>query len=421
MGVEVVQAPFPALERNMYDNPITHFLDGLRASASSGGALLLQPEEVRLLITDDVYAALSRLEVRELRHQFEHGQEPSSLPWLSSAQRPEAPGQQGTSHRESPGIEDLFSEWLKYHVADLAAPARYQYSVSHWMQFFAEESCSGRLGKTPVIEDLTPELQRRFRDWRSAAGAGGHTISRDLAALRGALSFARKHHRIDRAPFIADVPMHLRGRPRDRVLSFDEIAAIVDVCAGKPDRDHLVRFIVIELGTAGRPQAVLELTDANIDLERNLIDPNQPGRTHARKRRAIVPIPVAVRPWLTGITGKLITYRVAVRAGRDGEHVGSYFERPTNSIKRSWGAACREAGVVGATPKTLRHTMLTWLAMRGVPSEQRRVFAGHSAQGTTARNYEHLSPGHLKDAVREVDAFFAELRKHTPTVDHPPS
>ena len=44
-----------------------------------------------------------------------------------------------------------------------------------------------------VVRDLTPELQRRFREWRSASGVTGHTVSRDLAALSvfgiGVLSF----------------------------------------------------------------------------------------------------------------------------------------------------------------------------------------------------------------------------------------
>ena len=57
--------------------------------------------------------------------------------------------------------------------------------------------------------------------------------------------------------------------------------------------------------------------------------------------------------------------------------------------------------------------MLTWLAERGVHPEQRQVLAGHARQGTTARNYEHLSPSYLREAVAEIDAFFAELTKHT--------
>jgi integrase len=83
------------------------------------------------------------------------------------------------------------------------------------------------------------------------------------------------------------------------------------------------------------------------------------------------------------------------------------------SIRTTWRNACKDAGVGGATPKTLRHTMLTWLAERGVPYEQRQMLAGHAPQGTTARNYEHLSPRYLRTAVKEIDAFFIRLAKHT--------
>jgi integrase len=76
-------------------------------------------------------------------------------------------------------------------------------------------------------------------------------------------------------------------------------------------------------------------------------------------------------------------------------------------------AAANPAGVVGATPKTLRHTMLTWLAERGVFKDKRMTLAGDSAQDTTARNYEHLSPQYLRSAIAEVDAYFDELAKLT--------
>jgi integrase len=310
-------------------------------------------------------------------------------------------------------VEALMAEWLKHHVANLAAPERYIYSVDQWTAFFDEERRAGRILVGPTVADLTPQFQARFRAWRASQGVGGHTISRDLAALRGALSWAWKHQRIDHPPFIADVPAQQKAPARDRVLSFEEIGAILDTCSNKPEREHLIRFIVIELGTAGRPEAVLELTDANVDLKRGLIDPNQPGEVHARKRRAIVPLAHAVRPWVTDIKGKLIKYKVPIADRKRLPGGPTHFERATSSIKTSWNKACKDAGVVGATPKTLRHTMLTWLAERGVPSEQRQMLAGHRPQGTTARNYEHLSPTYLRAAIAEVDAFFVELAKHT--------
>ena len=323
-------------------------------------------------------------------------------------------GSTGDAH-----VERVLEDWLTFHVAELAAPDRYKYSAAHWSSFFEQQRSAGLLSERVSLGDLTPELQRRFRDWRSAAGVGGHTISRDLAALRGALSWAWKHQRISRPPFITDVPLHRRGHVRDRVLSFEEITRIVDACVGRPEREHLIRFVVLELGTAGRPQAILELDHTNIDLDRNLINPTRFGQMHSRKRRVVVPIAVAVRPWVIGVQGKLIKYRVPLATSRSGSSRPTYFERETKSIKTCWNNVCREARVCAATPKTLRHTMLTWLAERGVPSEERRVLAGHAPQGTTARNYEHLSPNYLKGAVKEIDAFFLELRKHTSTIVGP--
>lgn len=305
------------------------------------------------------------------------------------------------------------ADWATYHVSTLADPVRYANSVNHWTSFFDLERASGRLSAAVTVADLTPQLLGRFRAWRAEAGVGGHTISRDLAALRGALNWAWKNQRLEHAPFIADVPPHQKAHARDRVLAFEEIAAILDQCVDRPEREHLIRFVVVELGTAGRPDAVLELTDKNIDLKRGLIDPNHEGRVHSRKRRAIVPIARHVLPWVAGVEGKLIKYRVPIAKKNQVPGGPQFFERETRSIKTVWKAVCKNAGVKGASPKTLRHTMLTWLAMRGVPKEQRSAFAGHVARDTTARNYEHLSPDYLRSAIVQIDAFFEELGKHT--------
>ena len=176
------------------------------------------------------------------------------------------------------------------------------------------------------------------------------------------MTWAWKNQRIEHPPFIADVPAHQKEPARDRVLSIEEVAALLDQCVNRDDREHILRFIVIELGTAGRPEAVLELTSNNIDLKRGLIDPRQPGRSNPRKRRAIVPIANAVLPWVTGIEGKLIVYRVPIAKRNRVEGGPTHFVRETRCIKTAWKAICKDVGVTGATPKTLRHTMLTWLA-----------------------------------------------------------
>ena len=210
----------------------------------------------------------------------------------------------------------------------------------------------------------------------------------------------------------ADVPSHQKAKARDRVMTFDEIGRMLDLCIDRPDREHLVRFIVLALGTAGRPEALLEVAQKDVNLADDLIDTSG-GKAHPRKRRPIVPIAKHVRPWIEGLEGKLIRYRIPIAEKNRVPGGPTQFERETRSIKNVWNAVCHDAGIEGATPKTLRHTMLTWLANRGVPAEQRQMLAGHSPQGATARNYELLSPDYLQAAIREVDALFGELAKHT--------
>lgn len=304
-------------------------------------------------------------------------------------------------------VEQLMAEWLKLHVSTLAAPRRYADSAILWCKFFDVEQRAGRLPPAVTVSTISPHLVQRFIGWRRQAGVGGHGVSRDLAALRGALNWARKNQLIEWAPFIADVPAHEKPRSRERVLSLREVASIIDACAGIPEREHVLCYTVIAIATAGRPEAILELHDYNIDLERGFIDPNHPGRVHDRKRRVIVPISRFVRPWLQA-KGKIIKYRAPIAPKNRVAGGPTHFEKDTASIKTAWNNICSELKIANATPKTLRHTILTWMAYQGVPREQRMMIAGHLPNDTTSK-YEHLTPDYLSDALQAIDRYFEAI------------
>lgn len=71
--------------------------------------------------------------------------------------------------------------------------------------------------------------------------------------------------------------------------------------------------------------------------------------------------------------------------------------------RKTWWRACRRA--LGLPDEvvayTIRHTVLTFLEMEGVPRFQIEAAAGHAPRGTTARHYLHFDPG---NAPRLVDA-----------------
>jgi integrase len=313
-------------------------------------------------------------------------------------------GQERIVEKDAAIVENIIADWLQYHVAGLSAPERYVQSTAFILEFFDMETRAGRLPRPVRVADISPGLVGRFIIWRRKAGVGGHTISRDLAALRGPLNWAWRNHKIDRAPFIADVPAAQKAPPRDRVLTMAEVGLILDACAAHPYREHVALFVIIMLATAGRPDAVLELRSDQI--ADGLIDFNRPGEAQTRKRRPVVPVARQLAPWLVGVSGKVIRYSAITKDG-------TILRRDTASIKTAWTQITAELGIEGATPKTLRHTMLTYLARKGVPKEQRQAIAGHLPQDTTGRNYEHLTPDYLRDAIRVVEGYFEELSAFT--------
>lgn len=66
------------------------------------------------------------------------------------------------------------------------------------------------------------------------------------------------------------------------------------------------------------------------------------------------------------------------------------------------GWACKEAGVEGVTPHTLRHTGITWLVQRGVPLWEVAGFAGVSVE-QIERTYGHHSPDFLQTAANALN------------------
>src|SRR5687767_13017046 len=127
---------------------ISNFLGALRTAAGGTNQLLLAPEVVRALMSDEVYSQLARLEAQALRvsntSEISHG--PPVLGELAghlghpiiqlTVQDERRLVDRSDAVPDPPSVEDLIAEWLKFHVALLAAPDRYHYSVAHLKTFF---------------------------------------------------------------------------------------------------------------------------------------------------------------------------------------------------------------------------------------------------------------------------------------------
>ncbi len=251
------------------------------------------------------------------------------------------------------------------------------------------------------------DLFRELCGDATVADFGKREQERVVAAMRErgfARGYIRKHFDTAKAALrraygneeIAAVPPFLKlpkGEPRDRVLSLDEAAALFNAAA----RDSQFLYLVLAFGTAARPGALLELTRVQCDVANRRIRLNPRGRAQTKKRRPVLPMAETLVPWLEDCkTAHVI------------QHGGKPYSR--QGWKAIFGRLADRAGVPDATPYTIRHTVATELAKRGVPWHEIELFLGHAIASTSA-HYVHYAPEYLAKAIAAVDAYFGDLSR----------
>ncbi|MFS0737523.1 phage integrase SAM-like domain-containing protein [Sphingomonas sp. 1P06PA] len=338
-------------------------------------------------------------------------------------------------------MAELLAIYQRDHVATKADPARYAISVQHLLRFFDRERRLGRVIGGVTVADVNKALVGSFIAFRKGEGVGGHTISRDLAALRGALNHAYREELITAAPFIRDVDAKDKAKPRELVYTQEQVAGLLEAAWGRPERHHVFLYTMIQLSTCGRSEAILDLHDHQ--LRDGLIYFLDPDRDQTSKRRSVVPVAPTLAPWLEGISGKVIKYRAAIAEKNRQPDGPEYFERDCYDLGNAFDACLIEAGITRpvldasgqpvmltarrklgetdarpklrgrGTPNTLRHTAITEMHRRGVAEAQIEAAAGHAGEGTNKKNYRHLRPDYLAELIEAVDAYWSEMTRLT--------
>jgi integrase len=242
-----------------------------------------------------------------------------------------------------------------------------------------------------AVSELTLDRQERLRDEMLSAGLSPAYTSLAFSSLAGALRRARDRHELRDYPKIITIA---RPEAREqRVLSAAEIAALLAHAS-----PHLARFIMVAICTGGRPEAILQLTRAQIDLEHRLLHFNAPGRPQTKKRRVSAPI----IPALGEVLVKVKT-----------EHVIEIHGRPIRSIDRALRLTAIRAGIdpAGLSPKTFRHTIAVELRRRGVPEWECQGLLGHRGASRVTETYARYRPDHLGEAAAAISAFVRAVRQ----------
>lgn len=267
-----------------------------------------------------------------------------------------------------------------------------------------------------TVADLTPALQREIIHALARKGHSVGYIARTMSVLSAAIGHARREGVIMAAPLItlsADRIGAIIGAPEKPVhrrLDIDELAAFLRAVGGTRRSAHLHRYVILALTTMGRPDAICELTRAQIDRDMRVIDLNPPGRRQTKKRRPVVPITDTLAAWLELWDGEdqdlslpLITHR----------------GKPVANPKRGVRATAIRARLLGAgdwsperavVPYTLRRSMARLLRTRGLPLDDIAALLGHKSRAhSTTEIYADVDATQMHRARQAIDGVMKEI------------
>jgi len=274
----------------------------------------------------------------------------------------------------------IFYRYWESHAKTIASAEAAQYALALWTEFW----------EAGTVADLTPPRQKDFMAWLKARGYKNSYVSRVMSVGRSAVRMAWRNGEIASAPFILDEPDR-SDEKEPYVLKPQEMKRLLTKAQERP---HIFIYCMIALNTLARPEAVLDLAPAQVNLVDKRINLNPKGRKQTKKYRPIVPITDTLLPFL---------HRTDVPA------FVLWNGKPIESVKKTFARTVSDAGLSSEiTPYSLRHTMATELRRRSVPPWEVEGLLGHRRPSTTEK-YAHFAPDYLSQGREAIDAYFAEL------------
>jgi len=247
-------------------------------------------------------------------------------------------------------------------------------------------------------DQITTADCRNYTRDRLALGRKQGSVHTELGHLRSALKWAKKSRLISDAPHIETPP---KPDSDVRPLTDAQIRALMDGC-GAP---HIRLAVILLLATGARVGAVLDLTWQRVDMERGVIDLRLPDGV-TRKGRAVVPINRMARAALETASHVRCT-----------DHVIEWAGDRVRSIRTSYVAALKRAGLENVNIHQIRHSVAVRMLSAGQPIEAVAQYLGHSNTAITYRTYARFLPEHLAGAA-EILNFdqFSEPKRISQTV-----
>ncbi len=266
----------------------------------------------------------------------------------------------------------------------------------------AQWKALGAVFATRSWEQLTADDCRAYARQRFEKGIAPATVNTELARLRSCLHWAAAERKIAYSPKVWVPPA---GKPRDRVLSPEEAAALI--MAARQGDFHIGVFTVLLFATGGRHSAITDLKWPQVDFEKGIIslDDNLPPdpmhKTWRKGRAAMVMSKLAREVLQEAYEGRTTDWVIE----HGGKRVKSCRQGFTNAVKR--------AGLSDdITPHVIRHTVASW-ANGKVQTAFTAQLLGHADEATTRRVYTHADAESTRPVVQVIEAQLAALPELT--------
>jgi len=221
------------------------------------------------------------------------------------------------------------------------------------------------------------------------------SVNRELAILSGIFTMAVDYEEIAQNP-CRKVQTLPENNQRTRHLSFEEEDNLFAKLTG--DREYLRPLVTVAIYAGPRRGELLKLRWSNVDFALNTINFKE---TKTNRDRSVPMEPI--------VQEALVELRE--QAG-DAEYVFTNPDTGTRytDIKKSFSAACREAGITNFTFHDLRHTFGTRLADAGVDVVKIKELMGHASIVTTMR-YIHATDQGKRGAIIVLSEY-RQRRRH---------
>ena len=293
-------------------------------------------------------------------------------------------------------VAEALSIYAEEHAPTRKDPARIGYAIDALVPLF---------GSTPIA-NLTGAACRRYGKLRKRAPG---TIRKELGTLQAAINYCHAEGYLT-APRRLRLPS--KPPPRDRWLTRDEVARLIEAAESRPDTAHLARFILVAVYTGTRSTAILNLRFQRhtgggwIDTRRGIMYRRGAGVVETKKRQPPIPLPAELLAHLRQWELEGADYVVDFRGNRVGH------------VRRAWKRALELAGIEHCTRHDLRRTAITWAMQRGMNRWDAAGYFGIS-QDMLERVYAHHHPEYLREAAdtMSLDLYDGTVSGHLRAVE----